>query len=295
MEWKPNKLIAVLLGLFAQSLAMLYLGRVKWAVFYFFVPLVVLSIEFAFAAPWLDVFSFTVVIAIICAVHAYRIAATMPAVTVRPWYSRWYGLIAIYLVYVIAMLLLRAFAYEPFRMPSGSMLPTIKVGSHMVVTKYGYGNYAAFGLKLMQGKMTAEINRGDLLVFQSLEDPSVPYVKRVVGLPGDTVRFQDRQLFINGKPVVTQELGVSSEGADSDDGFQYVTENFDDASHTVIYIPGREQYSFEVTIPKENYFVMGDNRDNSRDSRYFGFVPEGNLIGKVIYVTSNSPFTQINP
>lgn len=287
MEWKPNKLIVVFLGLFGQSLAMLYLGRVKWAVFYFFAPLVVLSAEFAFAAPWLDVFSFTVVIAIICAVHAYRIAVTMPAVTVRPWYSRWYGLIAIYLVYAIAVLLLRAFFYEPFRMPSGSMLPTIKVGSHMVVAKYGYGNYEAFGLNLVKGKMTAEINRGDLLVFQSLEDASVPYVKRVIGLPGDTIQFQDRQLFINGRPVVTRELSGSPDGISSDGGFQYVAETFDDVTYTVAYIPGRERFSFEVTIPDENYFVMGDNRDNSRDSRYFGFVPEENLIGKVIYVTSS--------
>lgn len=286
MEWKPNKLIAVLLGLFTQSIAMLYLGRVKWAVFYFIAPLAVVVSEVLFAAPWFEFFSFTVFISIICAVHSYRIAASMPAVTARPWYSRWYGMTAIYLVYAIALLLLRAFIYEHFRMPSASMLPTINVGSHVIAAKYGYGNYEAFGFKLMQGEMTAAVRRGDLLVFQYPEDPSVSFVKRVIGLPGDTILFNNRKLTINEKPLKTKELSQPPEGSSATAGLLYVTETLDDVSYTVVYYPERVSFPFEVTIPENKYFVLGDNRDNSRDSRYFGFVPEENLVGKVVYVTS---------
>ncbi len=286
MEWKPNKLVAVLLGLFTQSIAMLYLGRVKWAVFYFVVLLLVVSVEFLLSAPWLSYASFSAVVAVVCAVHAYRIAACSTAIIDRPWYSKWFGLAGIFAVYLVAIFVIRAFFYEPFRMPSASMHPSINAGKYIIVKKYGYGNYGTFGVTVSTAHLSEEIERGDLLVFKYPPDPSISFVKRVIGLPGEVVAYKDRQLSINGETILTEAISQDSNGKNANNTqFRYMRETYKQAAYNVAYIHDRVSQSFEVTVPADSYFVLGDNRDNSRDSRYWGFVDNQSIIGKVVFVT----------
>lgn len=282
MEWKPNRFIAVLLGLFSQSFAMLYLARVKWAIFYLIAPLAIFTGEFMFSAPWLNKFSLGAIVAVICAIHAYFLAAN--SMSERPWYSRWYGMLGIFTAFIATVFAFRSFFYEPFRMPSGSMLPTIKVGSYLVVEKYGYGNYGSYGITAANSEMTSQISRGDLIVFDYPVDPAVQYIKRVIGLPGDTLVFKNRQLIINGKPVATEVLADDVE-LPNDGGAEYFykRESLSDAEYLVAYVKSANDTGFEVVVPPHNYFVLGDNRDNSRDSRYWGFVPQQSIVGKVIY------------
>lgn len=286
MEWRPNRIVAVMLALLVQPLAMFYLARAKWAIAYLLVPLVIMGAEFAFSAPWLRHFSLGMIVAIVCAIHAYWIATRGKTITNRPWFSRWYGLAGLYIVFFATVFSVRAFFYEPFRMPSGSMLPTIPIGAHLIVEKYGYGNYGTFGISFTDGEMTSRIARGDLIVFDYPEDPSVQYIKRVIGLPGDTLVFSDRQVVINGIPVAT-EVVTGEIGSPGEDVARYLykRESLSDTAYTVAYIEDVLQGGFEVTVPARSYFVLGDNRDNSRDSRFWGFVPQQNIVGKVIYIS----------
>ncbi len=286
MDWKPNKYIAAVLGIFALSFAMLYVARVRWAVFYFVASISVVGLEFYFSAPWLRLMSLANVVAVVCAIHAFRVAAISEGGLERPWYSRWYSLVGLYVAMLMAVFSFRAFLYEPFRMPSGSMLPTIKSGSYVLVQKYGYGNYGTFGLKIGSAGMTTGISRGDLIVFDYPVDLSVQYVKRVIGIPGDTVVYKDNYVLINGKQVETDDVDTYTETVNGRSyKYRVKREWVSGAAYLVQYRKGAPQSDFSVILPPGNYFVLGDNRDNSRDSRYWGFVPEDNIVGKVVYVT----------
>lgn len=285
MEWKPNRLVAVLLGLLAQPFAMLYLVRPRWALTYLLVPIIIFLGEVLYLPPWLTYFSLTPFVAIICGVHAFHMARRYSSEIARPWYSKWYGLTAVFVMYVTAVFTTRAFFYEPFRIPSGSMLPTINIGSFIVVKKYGYGNYGAYGITLANSERSAiEVTRGDVMVFKSPKDPSVSYVKRVIGMPGDKIVMKDRHLVVNGNPVITETVSESSHFAYSSD-VEYIinTETQSNVTYSVAYLSGANYTNFEVVVPENSYFVLGDNRDNSRDSRHWGFIPLQNIVGKVIY------------
>ena len=282
MEWRPKTWIAIVLALFLQPLAMLYLMRVRWAVVYFLANVVVTLTEMYLTSRvnivWLHYFSFNYVIAIICIVHAYRVTQNTGVVGARPWYSRWYGLTSILLVPYLGIAVTRTFVLEPFHIPSGAMLPTLPVGSYIVVNKWGFGNYRLFGIQILKTQMSTKIERGDVVVFDYPEDPTIQYVKRVVGLPGDRVEYRDRKLIINGEAATYSEVKrtdvstILHEKMGSSDNLIQLATNYH-------YIANGE-----YTVPAGKYFVLCDNRDNSKDSRYWGFVPQGNIIGKVIYV-----------
>lgn len=191
----------------------------------------------------------------------------------------------------------RIFAYEPFRIPSTSMEPSIPLGSNVIVKKWGYGHYGAFGLPLFHGAITEPIRRGDVLVFDYPLDPSQQYIKRVVGLPGDTVSYRHHILAINGHPAQRAPAGMSRTGQtpmrvfnETLDGQTYrigFTEDDDYfASEAVREFVFRDACTFDSSgvtcvVPSANYYVVGDNRDQSSDSRFWGFVPAANIIGKV--------------
>jgi signal peptidase I len=191
----------------------------------------------------------------------------------------------------------RAFLYEPFRVPSSAMTPSIERGAFLLVGKWGYGNYKLFGVRLWRGALTAQIRRGDILVFEYPADESVDYVKRVVGLPGDKVSYLGRRLRINDKEVPTRAV-ADYEPKDSPARFTQYAEQLDGEPYFVIVEPDQHPAPAMVNFPQRercthgtqgvvcqvpdgHYFVMGDNRDNSADSRIWGFVPASNLIGKV--------------
>ena len=207
---------------------------------------------------------------------------------------------------ILLVFLLRSFLVEPFRIPSGSMMPTLLAGDFILVNKYTYG----IRLPVIDKKVI-EINdpkRGDVMVFHFPEDPSTDYIKRVVGLPGDLVEYRDKRLIINGQPLSYHENGTFSFEAG---GLNYVTgivyrEKLGENEHESMVIPGipgfmKEQLKsfpnqgnctyndegFACRVPEGHYFMMGDNRDGSNDSRYWGFVPDGNIVGKAFFIWMN--------
>jgi signal peptidase I len=188
---------------------------------------------------------------------------------------------------ILAVLLLRSFVVEPFRIPSGSMMPTLLVGDFILVNKYAYG----IRLPVLNTKIIdiGEPQRGDVVVFRYPRDPSVDYIKRVVGVPGDHIGYYNKVLHINGKPVketpegvyVGKGSGVSMSGAEE------LVEQLGDVRHEILEMPHTPSMEGEYVVKANEYFVMGDNRDNSNDSRYWGPVPEKNLVGKAFRIWMN--------
>ncbi len=178
---------------------------------------------------------------------------------------------------LLFVLVVRSFVFEPFRIPSGSMMPTLLEGDFIFVKKYSYG----LRLPVTETKIieTGEPERGDVIVFRLPSDPSVNYIKRVIGLPGDTVVYERHQLTINGEPV---ELRPGDN--DSWDGSLY-QENLDGRVHDILVMtPEYSTRDSTYRVPKGHYFVMGDNRDRSKDSRFIGAIPEQYLVGEAVRI-----------
>ncbi|MFT4191394.1 MAG: signal peptidase I [Comamonas sp.] len=217
----------------------------------------------------------------------------------QPWWLDWTaGLFPVILVVFV----LRSFLFEPFKIPSGSMIPTLLVGDLILVNKYHYGlRLPVFNTKLTEG---APVARGDVVVFRYPMNTNLDYIKRVVGLPGDTVSYLDKQLTVNGQPVpkVAQPDFLDEDSMRYEKQFQEKLGGVDfkilnDPTRPTMLpatydFPHKDQcdYSargFVCKVPAGEYFMMGDNRDNSEDSRYWGFVPDRNLVGKAFFIWMN--------
>jgi len=188
---------------------------------------------------------------------------------------------------ILIVLLLRSFLIEPFRIPSGSMIPTLHVGDFILVNKYSYGiRLPLFGSKIVD---IGEPKRGDIVVFRFPEDPSIDYIKRVIGLPGDRISYIDKTVYINGKPARQEPLGMYTGMGSSRkmSGANLRIEHLDGVDHQILIQLMRRSMDGEYEVPPGHYFVMGDNRDNSNDSRFWGTVPEENLIGKAFMIWMN--------
>ena len=188
---------------------------------------------------------------------------------------------------ILVVFFIRSFIVEPFKIPSGSMMPTLLAGDFILVNKFTYG----LRVPILNNTFieTSHPKRGDVFVFHYPPDPSIDYIKRVVGLPGDKIAYRDKQLYING-----QKLPVSFAG-----DYQYVgsglnmvnakryQEQLGDKKHDLLIEENRITIDGEVEVPAGHYFAMGDNRDNSSDSRVWGFVPEANLVGRAFFIWWN--------
>ncbi len=188
---------------------------------------------------------------------------------------------------ILAVLLLRSFLVEPFRIPSGSMMPTLLAGDFILVNKFAYG----IRLPVLDTKVVevGEPERGDVVVFRYPKDPAVDYIKRVVGVPGDTIGYFNKVVYINGKPAGQVPAGVyigSGSGVNMS-GASKRREQLGDVQHDILIMPRTPGLEGEFVVGKGEYFVMGDNRDNSNDSRFWGTVPEHNLVGKAFRIWMN--------
>jgi len=190
---------------------------------------------------------------------------------------------------LLIVLVLRSFIFEPFRIPSGSMIPTLLIGDFILVNKFSYG----VRLPVIHTKIlaTGSPKRGDVAVFRYPIDPSLDYIKRVVGLPGDTVEYRDNSLFINGEQVKMNEgdFYVEPHSGNVDNAQIEKLEDLFGVEHRVLISSssGLHNKSGSWKVPEGQYFFVGDNRDNSNDSRYWGTVPEENLVGKAFFIWMN--------
>jgi signal peptidase I len=177
------------------------------------------------------------------------------------------------------VLIIRSFIFEPFRIPSGSMMPTLLQGDYIFVKKYTYG----LRLPVIEKKMlqTGDPARGDVAVFRLPSDPNINYIKRVVGLPGDRVVYKEHRLTINGEEI---ELNRDSDTSTHDDVPQFV-ENLSGREHAILISrPGNTARDGVYIVPQGSYFMMGDNRDNSRDSRFIGVIADEFLVGEAVRI-----------
>lgn len=178
----------------------------------------------------------------------------------------------------------RSFAYEPFRIPSGSLKPTLLIGDFVLVNKFDYG----IRLPIIHKKIISinEPKRGDIVVFREPPKESRDLIKRVIGLPGDHISYKDKTLYVNGKEIPQQFEKYSSDQEDHEGPWPVIEkqENLLGTQHHIYLIPARENDDFDVVVPQGKYFMMGDNRDMSADSRVWGFLPEENIIGKATHV-----------
>lgn len=187
---------------------------------------------------------------------------------------------------LLIVLIIRSFLYEPFRIPSGSLKPTLQVGDFIVVNKYDYG----LRLPVLHNKIynVGVPKVGDIMVFHFPDDPSTYVIKRVIGVPGDQISYIDKVLYINGSKMTQAYVGNAT---DSDTSGQYtwpviqLKENLNGIVHDIYQRPDVPADNFyNVVVPANQYFVMGDNRDDSRDSRYWGFVPDEDITGKAVRI-----------
>ena len=217
----------------------------------------------------------------------------------QPWWLDWTaGLFPV----IIVVFVMRSFLFEPFKIPSGSMIPTLLVGDLILVNKFTYGvRLPVINLKITEGNKP---QRGDVMVFRYPPKPSLDYIKRVVGVPGDEVAYLNKRLTLNGQAVSTN--GVPEFFDESAMRyFKQLEETFGEAKHRILNdderpafvsgaddFPNRQNCRYSVEgvvckVPEGHYFMMGDNRDNSMDSRYWGFVPDQNIVGKAFFVWMN--------
>ncbi|MCH9698163.1 MAG: signal peptidase I [Gammaproteobacteria bacterium] len=188
---------------------------------------------------------------------------------------------------IFIVFLLRSFLVEPFRIPSGSMMPTLLVGDFILVNKFIYG----IRLPVINKKIIdiEEPKRGDIIVFRYPRDPKVDYIKRLVGMPGDRVTYRNKQLYINGKPITrkftARYQGIG--GGKNMTGALEFTEDLEGAEHQILRVERQPGVSRDYIVPDGHYYVMGDNRDNSNDSRFWGTVAEEYLVGKAFFIWMN--------
>ncbi len=222
-----------------------------------------------------------------------------------PWWVE-YG--ASFFPVILLVFVLRSFIVEPFKIPSGSMIPTLLVGDFILVNKFTYG----IRLPVINKKIIdiGQPQRGDVMVFRYPEDPSLDYIKRVVGIPGDKVAYQNKRLTINGQAIETnrtedyaywssddKHLMIDRQFVEMANGIEHRILNNENApsfmhNAEVLQFPHRQDCLYNnagviCTVPAGHYFMMGDNRDNSRDSRFWGFVPEENIVGKAFFIWLN--------
>ncbi len=233
----------------------------------------------------------------------FALAAKRGSGVTDPW---WVEYAKSFFPVILVVFFIRSFFVEPFKIPSGSMIPTLQVGDFILVNKFTYG----IRLPIVNRKLVQlnDPQRGDVMVFHYPEDPTKDYIKRVVGTPGDTVEYRNKRLWINNVEQ-TQQANGDYNYVESGLNFVHTEQRMETLGahkHSLLVNPekptlyvdsvaefkGRENCSYDdemvkCKVPDGHYFMMGDNRDNSRDSRYWGFVPDNQVVGKAFFIWMN--------
>lgn len=177
------------------------------------------------------------------------------------------------------VLVLRSFLFEPFQIPSGSMIPTLREGDFILVNKFTYGlRLPVIGTKMVE---IGEPKRGDVMVFYPPHEPNTYYIKRVIGIPGDLVKYDNKTVYINGKPI--EQIAVEKD-SNALTGRLVFEETLGEEPHQIQHFNFRPGRNVTLTLNEGEYFMLGDNRDNSRDSRFWGVVNEDKIVGKAVAV-----------
>lgn len=288
MAWQAKRWVAVVLALVSSVLALLYIGRARWAIA--FAALSLAAYVASLLVPGMEGAAiFVTGLSYLLPVYLFFAVGGM-APQVRPWYSKPKSLVLLGVGVAGSILATRMFVYEPFSVPSAAMEPTLPRGAILIVQKAGFGHFSTNGVTIGHGKSIVPA-RGEVIAFEFPKDRSTTYVKRLVGLPGDVVKVEGSHVTLNGAAIPVS----------APDGDGVAQEDLQGARHAIMAngkdfpywqvesFPSREQCAFtdtsvECRVPAGHYFVLGDNRPNSADSRLWGFVPADHVIGKVVKV-----------
>ncbi len=305
-QWKPKGWLAILFGLILQPFTFLYVNKQKlfWGYLLLAIGLGLIDVKLHINPPedaWYKDIYINWVLFIIYPIHSFIITKNYDVSQTRAWYASWWGAASCFLLVFSSIIVLRTFYFEPFSIPAGSMSPTLNPGDQLIVTKNGFGNYRYLGIQLLKTEPIEKPNRGDIIVFQYPQNPQIDYVKRVIGLPGDKIIYRNKSIYIKeacSKPEGECPSYVAIEKSETEgaqNNLSLYEESIGEHIYSILIDPkagDRANYYFsqvgtgrdEWLVPDGHYFVLGDNRDNSLDSRFWGFVPEGNIIGKSFYV-----------
>jgi len=290
--------VAALLTLFSTGLGHLYVGEAKRGIILFTInQFVYFAVVVSSLLVTPNFFFFAIFIAlsvwIFCIIDATLIAKKKKGAYQPKSYNNWYMPVAYFIVFSLLISplvsrVIRTDFVEAFRIPSGAMVPTLAVGDHLLVDKFIYGPRIPFmDSRIFMGKVP---KRGEVIVFKYPEDESRNFIKRVIGLPGDKIEIKHGTLFINEQPVPVTEIGSHVEQRQIGDQTHDVKtklmeEQFGTVKHGIQYLHDQSGYNFgPVQVPNESVFVMGDNRDNSQDSRFWGFVKFNKILGKALFI-----------
>ncbi len=197
---------------------------------------------------------------------------------------------------ILVVFIIRSFIAEPFKIPSGSMMPTLLAGDYILVNKYTYGlRWPVLNTVFLD---VGQPDRGDVAVFHFPPNPKIDYIKRIIGVPGDQIQYQNKRLTVNGQLLAVENSANAKPMGDGVISVQHLTEQLGDIAHDILVhdVPNRYEPNSigdrflngeTITVPEGSYFAMGDNRDNSSDGRVWGFVPDQNLVGKAFFIWFN--------
>lgn len=303
MNWKPNKWIAALLSLILLPLGLIYVGRIRLACAFFLASATLGIAVFLGLFPQglelVEIF-LTLSLRIFCVFVTYKIAVAFPEKSVRHWLTKWYGLTLVFVSFVSVVFIVRLFFYEPFRLPSVSMAPTGMLHAHVIVKKWGYGHFSTFGFNFGSKPNPDLIARGDIIVFDYPPKKSLTYIARVVGIPGDQIEVDQHRLTVNGVRVTDEKLddylipydgtyvsryseriGSNDYSVLIDDDKREIRPDDFELKNLCTYVGSK----VSCKIPEGRFYVLGDNRSNSEDSRFWGFVKAEEVIGKVVFIS----------
>ena len=275
VDWKPRNWLSLLLSILVGPFVFLYANSPK--LFWGFITVI---IAFGIVNYSLGIFSGVLVQLIsivICFVGVcFFVIKNSKPVGVRKWYSKFWW--ALFIIFIVLIFTIRSFFIEPFRIPAASMSPSLESGDIVITNKFCYGSYGTFGITVNDSTPCEfiKLKRGHIYAFK-LPRSQATYLKRLVGLPGDQIEIKDSQLYLNGRSVERQLVS-------SNDGGEIYEELLGEISYQ---IKKRKSFSrrkdFSVTVPQGQYFLLGDNRDRSADSRSFGSLSKDSFVGRVVY------------